>query len=233
MPVLAVTSNAVPPLSEVPTMSLPVAPVGEMPAWWNEARAALSVADPTMSGVIREWGDAHLVSRGDPFKTLARSIVGQQISVKAAQAVWLRFERECRTVTPERVSRMRLATLARAGLSTRKAEYVRDLAVHFVTGEVSPTHWPGLDDEAVIAELVQVRGIGRWTAEMFLIFNLLRPDVFPLDDLGLLKAISVRYKQGQSVTKAEALEIGRRWQPWRTVATWYLWRSLDPVPVEY
>jgi len=203
------------------------------PAYWDEAAACLASADPTMAAVIRQCGNGRLASRGDPFVTLARSIVGQQISVKAAQSVWLRLERECRTVTPDRVSRMRLTTLARAGLSVRKAEYVRDLAVHFVTGEVNPTHWPALDDEAIIAELVRVRGIGRWTAEMFLIFNLLRPDVFPLDDLGLMKAISVRYKAGQSVTKAEANEIGRQWQPWRTVATWYLWRSLDPVPVDY
>jgi DNA-3-methyladenine glycosylase II len=206
---------------------------GLMPVYWPQASAELAAADGRMAAIIGDWGDAHLVSRGDPFVTLARSIVGQQISVKAAQAVWLRFERECRSVTPDRVSRMRLTTLARAGLSVRKAEYVRDLAIHFVTGEVNPAHWPALDDEAIIAELVRVRGIGRWTAEMFLIFNLLRPDVFPLDDLGLMKAISVRYKAGESVTKAEANEIGRRWQPWRTVATWYLWRSLDPVPVEY
>jgi DNA-3-methyladenine glycosylase II len=110
---------------------------------------------------------------------------------------------------------------------------VRDLAVHFVSGQVDPAHWPALDDEAVIDELVQVRGIGRWTAEMFLIFNLLRPNVFPLDDLGLLKAIAIHYNDRQPVSRAEALAVGARWQPWRTVATWYLWRSLDPVPVEY
>jgi DNA-3-methyladenine glycosylase II len=208
-------------------------PPGLMPAYWLRARTELAAADDRLGAIIQGWGSAHLVSRGDAFVTLARSIVGQQISVKAAQAVWQRFERECRTVVPARVARMRLATLTRAGLSTRKAEYVRDLAAHFVSGEVDPLHWPALDDEAVIAQLVQVRGIGRWTAEMFLIFNLLRPNVFPLDDLGLLKAISIHYNEGRSVSRAEATEIGVRWQPWRTVATWYLWRSLDPVPVEY
>jgi DNA-3-methyladenine glycosylase II len=204
-----------------------------MPDYWPQAKAALAAADPPMASIIGAWGTSHLVSRGDPFVTLARSIVGQQISVKAAQAVWQRFERECRMVVPSRVARMRLATLTRAGLSTRKAEYVRDLAVHFVSGQVDPAHWPALDDEAVIDELVQVRGIGRWTAEMFLIFNLLRPNVFPLDDLGLLKAIAIHYNDRQPVSRAEALAVGARWQPWRTVATWYLWRSLDPVPVEY
>jgi DNA-3-methyladenine glycosylase II len=209
-------------------------PPGEAPHWWREASDALAGTDPTMARVIREWtGHGHLRSRGDPFTTLARSIVGQQISVKAAQSVWLRFEKAAGTVTPQRVARMRLTTLTKSGLSTRKAEYVRDLAVHFVGGAVDPAHWPGLDDEAVIAELVQVRGIGRWTAEMFLIFNLLRPDVFPVDDLGLLKAIGLHYNDGRSVSKAEAAELGERWRPWRTLATWYLWRSLDPLPVDY
>lgn len=187
-----------------------------------------------MARLVQAWGPVgQLASRGDPFNTLARSIVGQQISVKAAAAVWSRFEQAAGTVTPQRVSRMRLTTLTGAGLSTRKAEYVRDLASHFVRGTVDPVHWPTLDDEAVIGELVQVRGIGRWTAEMFLIFNLLRPDVFPLDDLGLLKAIAMQYNGGQPVSRSQAADHGQRWQPWRTVATWYLWRSLDPLPVEY
>jgi DNA-3-methyladenine glycosylase II len=204
------------------------------PSWWVEAGEALCAGDPTMAAVIRAWtGHGHLQSRGDPFSTLARSIVGQQISVKAAQSVWQRLERAAGTVTPQRVSRMRLATLTKAGLSGRKAEYVRDLAVHFANGTVSPEHWPGLDDEAVIGELVQVRGIGRWTAEMFLIFNLLRPDVLPTDDLGLLKAIAIHYNDGRPVTRAEAQALGERWRPWRTLATWYLWRSLDPLPVDY
>jgi DNA-3-methyladenine glycosylase II len=207
---------------------------GAHPHWWDQAREALALADPVLGGVIRAWhGHGHLSSRGDPFTTLARSIVGQQISVKAAQAVWLRFERAAGTVAPARVARMRLATLTKAGLSGRKAEYVRDLAGHFVRGSVDPAHWPALDDEAVIAELVQVRGIGRWTAEMFLIFNLLRPDVFPVDDLGLLKAISLHCAGGRAVGRGEALAIGEGWRPWRTAATWYLWRSLDPLPVEY
>lgn len=209
-------------------------PLGEPPHWWREASGALAASDATMARVIAEWtGHGHLRSRGDPFTTLARSIVGQQISVKAAQSVWNRFEAAAVTVTPQRVARMRLTTLTKAGLSTRKAEYVRDLASHFASGAVDPAHWPGLGDEAVIEELVQVRGIGRWTAEMFLIFNLLRPDVYPLDDLGLLKAISIHYNDGQTVTKAEAAALGERWRPWRTLATWYLWRSLDPLPVDY
>ena len=206
----------------------------QKPHYWQQASEALAAADPAMAELVRAWqGVGHLSSRGDPFNTLARSIVGQQISVKAAQAVWLRFEKAAGNVVPDRVARMRLTTLTGAGLSSRKAEYVRDLARHFVQGTIDPAHWPDLEDEAIIAELIQVRGIGRWTAEMFLMFNLLRPDVFPLDDLGLLKAIAMQYNGGQPVTRAEAAGHGQRWQPWRTVATWYLWRSLDPLPVEY
>jgi DNA-3-methyladenine glycosylase II len=235
--VVPAPSRAAPPVAVTPVVTPAIHPIpvpGTRPVYWDDAGAALAATDPVMAGVIRAWtGNGHLSSRGDPFTTLARSIVGQQISVKAAQAVWLRFEKAAGTMTPERVARMRLTTLTRAGLSTRKAEYVRDLAARFVGGAVDPAHWPITDDESVIAELVQVRGIGRWTAEMFLIFNLLRPDVFPVDDLGLLKAISVNYNEGRPVSKAEAAAIGARWQPWRTVATWYLWRSLDPLPVEY
>ena len=212
----------------------PAPAAGLPPAWWREAGEALAAADPTMARVIADTsGHGHLRSRGDPFTTLARSIVGQQISVKAAQSVWTRFEAAAGTVTPARVARMRATTLTGAGLSGRKAEYLRDLASHFVRGTVDPRHWPGLDDEAVIGELVRVRGIGRWTAEMFLIFNLMRPDVFPVDDLGLLKALALHYNDGRAVTKAEAAALGERWRPWRTPATWYLWRSLDPLPVDY
>lgn len=211
-----------------------VEPGSQSAHYWAQASQSLAAADPAMAALVQTWQcTGQLVSRGDPFNTLARSIIGQQISVKAAAAVWLRFEKAAGTVTPQRVSRMRLTTLTNAGLSTRKAEYVRDLAVHFQTGAVDPIQWPHLDDEAVIEQLIQVRGIGRWTAEMFLIFNLLRPDVFPLDDLGLLKAIALQYNGGQAVSRSQAAQIGERWQPWRTVATWYLWRSLDPVPVAY
>ncbi len=119
------------------------------------------------------------------------------------------------------------------GLSRRKAEYLKDLGARFVSGEVDPAHWPGRDDEAIIDELCCVRGIGRWTAEMFLIFNLLRPDVYPVDDIGLLKAMGITTATGGKLDRRAALEMSETWRPWRTVATWYLWRSLDPLPVEY
>jgi DNA-3-methyladenine glycosylase II len=169
--------------------------------------------------------------RHDPFVTLARSIVGQQISVKAAQAVWERVKEACPTLAPAKFTRLGLEKLSACGLSKRKAEYILDLAEHFVSGALHVDTWATMDDEAVIAELTQIRGIGRWTAEMFLIFNLMRPDVLPLDDVGLIQAISVNYFSGEPVTRSEAREVAANWEPWRTVATWYMWRSLDNVAV--
>ncbi len=208
------------------------APVGK-PHYWDLACAELAAADPVMARLIATLGASHLVARGDSFVTLARAIVGQQISVRAAQTVWDRFVKAARDVRPARVARMRESTLRACGLSQRKAEYVRDLAASFAGGTIDPLALPELDDEAVIGQLVAVRGVGRWTAEMFLIFNLLRPDVFPVDDLGLLRAIARHYRDGAQVSRGEALAIGESWRPWRSVATWIMWRSLDPVPVEY
>jgi DNA-3-methyladenine glycosylase II len=207
------------------------------PPYWNRARRALAAADPTMAGIIAGHPRVALMSRGDAFTTLARSIVGQQISVKAADAVWGRFCASCGQLTPRGVLRRRAATLRACGLSDRKVEYIRDLAAHFVSGRVDPARFAAQDDETIIADLTDIRGIGRWTAEMFLIFNLLRPNVLPLDDLGLLRAVSLNYLQGEPIegrpgrARVEALAVA--WSPWRSVATWFLWRSLDPAPVEY
>ena len=185
-----------------------------------------------MKALIRNYPDAILRSRGNAFETLLRAIVGQQISLKSADAVWARL---C-AATPiqaESVSRLAPDQLRLCGLSRMKAEYCCDLAGHFVEGRIRPRRWARMEDEAIIAELIDVRGIGRWTAEMFLMFHLLRPNVWPVDDLGLLKALSLHYAEGEKITPSRARAMGEAWQPWRTVATWYLWRSLDPVPVEY
>ena len=209
------------------------------PPYWDDATAHLAAADPTLAKLIAEYPGIHLTRRSDPFTTLARAIVGQQISVKAAQSIWERFAAASGgTGTPvrldaARIARMRLPTLTRVGLSGRKAEYLRDLARHFVSGKLDPAQWPALSDEALIEALVDVKGIGRWTAEMFLIFHELRPDVFPLDDIGLQKAIALHYHDGRRRVRRTLERLGRTWRPYRSVATWYLWRSLDPIPVEY
>ena len=125
------------------------------------------------------------------------------------------------------------AVLRTCGLSERKARYLHDLARHFVLGQLEPRQWRELPDDALIAALCDVKGIGRWTAEMFLIFHELRPDVLPLDDIGLQRAVALHYHRGRRVAVSTIRRRGETWRPWRSVATWYLWRSLDPVPVEY
>lgn len=210
---------------------------GVTPDYWDDACRHLSRRDRVMKRLIPKFGEARLQSRGDAFTTLARSIVGQQISVKAAQSVWSRFAAltpgPSTRIAPSAVLSLSVPTLREAGLSSRKVEYLRDLASHFEEGRVHVRQWQQMDDEAIVEELVAIRGIGRWTAEMFLIFHLMRPNVLPLDDLGLLKGISLNYFSGEPVSRAEAREVGDAWAPYRSVATWYIWRSLDPLPVEY
>ncbi len=203
------------------------------PEYWDRAKRALRRKDAVMSSIMQRHKGIYLVRRGEPFLTLARAIVGQQISVKAAQSVWDRVVACAGAVTPEGILLKKPTELRACGLSDRKTEYIVDLARRFAEGLVHPYRWDEMSDEEVIADLVQVRGIGRWTAEMFLIFNLLRPDIFPLDDLGLQKGIRVCYFKGRKVSLARMRKLGESWRPWRSVATWYLWRSLDPVPVEY
>jgi DNA-3-methyladenine glycosylase II len=203
------------------------------PDYWDRAKRALARRDPVMGGIMRAHPRIFLARRGEPFLTLARAIVGQQISVKAAQSVWDRLAACVGDMTPEGVLLKPRPQLRACGLSDRKTEYIADLAQHFADGAIHVHRWPQMTDEDIIAELVQVRGIGRWTAEMFLIFNLLRPDVFPLDDLGLQKGICVSYFRNRKVALSTMRKLGESWRPWRSVATWYLWRSLDPVPVEY
>jgi DNA-3-methyladenine glycosylase II len=203
------------------------------PDYWEDACKHLMKKDRVMKRLIPQFGQACLQSRGDAFATLARSVVGQQISVKAAQTVWDRFAKLPRQMTPAQVLRLKIDDMRAAGLSARKVEYLVDLALHFDSGKVHVEDWTAMDDEAIIDELVAIRGIGRWTAEMFLIFHLMRPNVLPLDDVGLINGISKSYFSGEVVSRSEAREVALAWAPYRTVATWYIWRSLDPVPVEY
>ena len=203
------------------------------PEYWAEACKHLIKKDRVMKRLIPQFGEASLQSRGDAFVTLARSIVGQQISVKAAQTVWDRFALLMRKITPTNVLKLKVDDMRAAGLSARKVEYLVDLALHFDNGALNFKHWVDMDDEAIIGELVAIRGIGRWTAEMFLMFHLLRPNVLPLDDVGLINGISKNYFSGESVSRNEAREVAAPWAPYCSVATWYIWRSLDPLPVAY
>ena len=203
-----------------------------VPGYWDDACRHLVKRDRVMKKLIPKFGDARLQSNGDAFTTLARSIVGQQVSTKSAQGVWRKLVAavdgpDVELLQPSAVLTLAAETLKGVGLSARKVEYLSDLARHFSDGAVHVGQWHGMDDEAIIEELVAIRGIGRWTAEMFLIFHLLRPNVLPLDDPNLIRGISENYFSGEPVSRAEARELGDGWAPYRSVATWYLWRSLD------
>jgi DNA-3-methyladenine glycosylase II len=208
-------------------------PVVVTPEYWARACAHLMKKDRVMRRLVPQFAGVCLESRGDAFITLARSVVGQQISVKAAQTVWDRFQALMRKVTPAAVLKLEVDAMRGSGLSARKVEYLRDLAQHFANKRVHVKDWSEMDDEAIIDELVAIRGIGRWTAEMFLIFHLMRPDVLPVDDVGLINGVSRLYFSEEAVSRSELREVAQAWAPYRSVATWYIWRSLDPQPVAY
>ena len=215
------------------------------PEYWNKAKTALKKRDPILKKIIESYHGEAMQLRGDPFFTLARSITGQQISVKAADSVWNKLltalplpnppsqAREGKGMTPEIIAMMDAKKLRACGLSERKVIYLHGLANHFLENEKRIREWPKLSDDGIIKELVALHGIGRWTAEMFLIFGLGRPDVFPLDDLGLLKGIYRHYNKGKPLPLKKIVKIGESWRPYRSMGTWYMWRVLDPLPVAY
>jgi DNA-3-methyladenine glycosylase II len=203
------------------------------PEYWEKAKRTLSRRDPRLRAIIRSYRGEALRLRGKGFQTLARAIVGQQISVKAADSVWRRMRKAVVRVTPRQVAYAPFEVLRECGLSNAKVLYMHSLANHFLENSAKIRRWPRMEDEAIIEELTTVKGIGRWTAEMFLIFALGRPDVFPIDDLGVLKGIYRHYNGGEKMSTDAVLEVSELWRPYRSVGTWYMWRVLDPVPVEY
>ena len=203
------------------------------PDFWEKAKKHLILNDKELGKIIRQYPKDFLFTKSDPFYTLSRSIIGQQISVKAAQAVWEKYENKLKNVTPKNTLSMHYMTLKSCGLSRQKISYLKSLSKAFNEQRINPNKWNNYTDEQIIDELTLIKGIGRWTAEMFLIFNLCRPDIFPLDDLGLIKGICNCYNLNYPITKEHALKLSLKWKPYRSVATWYFWRSLDPIPVEY
>jgi DNA-3-methyladenine glycosylase II len=198
------------------------------PAYWEDAKKHLVRTDPVFRRLVRDYPDVSVRGRGDEFQTLARAIVGQQISTKAAKSIWARFEACSGAVTPGQVAALAPEAMRACGLSNAKVRYVHDLAAHFSSGSIQPRRWRKMDDEAIIEDLVRVKGIGRWSAEMFLMFHLMRPDVLPVDDLGLRRAMERHFNKGKALTPKKMRAIGERWAPFRSVASWYLWRSLEP-----
>ena len=203
------------------------------PIFWEKAKKVLISKDKKLGKIISNYPKDFLFSKSDPFYTLARSIVGQQISVKAAQAVWDKLENKAKCIEPNYISKMHFMSLKSCGLSRQKIKYLKSLSSAFIQNKINPDKWKKYNDEDIINELVVIKGIGRWTAEMYLIFNLCRPDIFPVDDLGLIKGICNCYNLKYPITKSHAIKLSKKWKPYRSVATWYFWRSLDPIPVEY
>jgi len=203
------------------------------PVYWEEGKRALAARDKTLKAIIKSYHGETLTLRGTPFVTLCRSITGQQISVKAADSVWNRLAQGLSDITPEIIADTPAPVLRSFGLSERKAIYLHAIASHFIENGKLIKKWPKIPDDEVIAELISIKGIGRWTAEMFLIFGLGRPDVFPVDDLGLLKALNRHYGSGKPLSHKKIIAIGESWRPYRSIGTWYMWRALDPVAVAY
>ena len=203
------------------------------PYFWIKAKKELKKKDKKLGKIIDTYPNDFLFSKSDPFLTLARSIVGQQISVKAAQSVWDKLTIKVEKISPELIYKTHASTLKSAGLSSQKVSYLKNLSYAFINKKLKTKLWSKMGDEEIIDDLTQIKGIGRWTAEMFLIFNLCRADIFPLDDIGMIKGLCKIYSLKYPIERKKLIQIGNKWKPYRSVATWYLWRSLDPIPVEY
>lgn len=204
------------------------------PDYWNDACEHLVKRDRILRKLIPSYGDECIQAHQPPFVTLARIIIGQQISLTLGRSLWARLVESCGgQPTAQCMLGYDEETLRQLGLSRRKAQYILELAHHCAETGIDASRWAQMEDAAVVAELCTIRGVGRWTAEMFLIFNLRRPNVLPLDDTALLRAISHHYFSGEPVSRFEAREVAQAWAPWRTVASWYLWRSMDAAAVEY
>ena len=205
--------------------------LGDRPDYWETAKKELSDNDIILSRIINKFDDLELISRGDLFFTLIRSIIGQQISVKAASTVWSRFAEKVGEITPKNILSVDFEDLRSCGLTQKKTEYVIGISESW--HEYSLFDWNKMDDEEVIEKLIKLRGVGKWTAEMILIFTLLRPDVFPIGDIGMIRGIEKSYNSGVRMSNDELYALSEKWKPWRTVACCYMWRTVDPEPVEY
>ncbi|MDC1029353.1 DNA-3-methyladenine glycosylase 2 family protein [Euryarchaeota archaeon] len=205
--------------------------LGGVPEYWDKAKKELSAKDNILSELIEQYDDLELISRGDLFYTLIRSIIGQQISVKAASTVWSRLSEKVGEIIPENILSQSTDELRNCGLSGKKVEYIRGISESW--NDYSNYEWEKMDDEEIVKKLIQLRGVGRWTAEMILIFTLLRPDIFPIGDIGMIRGIEKTYNSGEKMSMDEIYGISEKWKPWRTVACCYMWSAVDPEPVEY
>ena len=202
------------------------------PDYWEKGKKELKKIDKNIKKIIELYEFPSLTTRENMFYTLIRSIVGQQISVRAADTIWDKIVNEAKEIRPEIIYSMDENTMRDCGLSKRKVEYMKAVSEKWLNG-YDKINWHELSDEAITEKLVEIRGIGKWTAEMILIFTLMRPDIFPMGDIGAIRALEKIYNKGQKMNKEQIEKIVKKWKPWRTIATWYLWRSIDPKPIQY
>jgi len=200
---------------------------------WKLAINDLIKKDKILKKIINKYKSEKLQSKKNAFLTLAKSITGQQISVKAANSIWKKLEKKLKKINSKNILKLKKNEIAKCGFSKQKVNYLLNLAIFFEKNKNIEKKWKKIEDEKIIEDLVKIKGIGRWTAEMFLIFYLLRPNIFPSADIGLLRAISLNYNLEYPLKNSEIKKFKKKWEPWSTVATWYLWRSLDPIPVKY
>ena len=202
------------------------------PKYWDQGKKYLSKKDKILGKLIKKY-KGNLKTRSDPFFSLCKSIVGQQISVQAASSVWKKLETKAKKIHPKNIYKLTPKQLASCGLSRQKISYLKILAKKFLNKELDIKKLKKMNDQDAIKYLVQVKGIGVWTAEMFLFFNQMRPDIFPVQDIGLLRGISNNYKTKYPPSPSQLKKFKQKWSPYCTVATWYLWRSIDPEPIQY
>ena len=206
----------------------------KQPVYWNKAKKILSKRDPILKKIFKKYDKGFLTSREDPFFSLCRTIIGQQISTKAADSIWLKFEKKCKNkIIPQNVLKLSSSSLKSAGLSRQKISYLKNIAKSFKNGSFNIKDLKKMNDENAIEYITQLKGLGIWSAQMFLMFNLNRSDIFPTKDIGLLRAISKNYKVKYPPNEKFLSKISKKFLGYRTVFTWYMWKSIDPVEVEY
>ena len=204
------------------------------PFYWHKAKKILSKRDPILRKIINKFNKGFLTTRKDPFFSLCRTIVGQQISTKAADSIWLRFEEKCKKkIIPETILKLPSRSLKSAGLSRQKVSYLKNIAKSFKNKSFNIRDLKKMDDDLAIDYITSLKGLGVWSAQMFLMFNLNRPDIFPTKDIGLIRAISKNYKTSYPPSERFLNKISKMHSGYRSVLTWYMWRSIDPVDVEY
>jgi DNA-3-methyladenine glycosylase II len=204
------------------------------PAYWNKAKIYLSKKDIVIKHLISNYKNGHLISRNDVFFSLCKSIIGQQISVAAANSVFLKFKKKCKNkITPKTVNKLSSISLKSCGLSRQKVRGIKDLSRRIINKTFKPNLIKNMNDEEAIEYLVNLRQIGRWSAEMILLFTFNRSNIWPLQDIGLLRAVSNNYKKKYYPPKVFLDKLHKRFSPYCSVATWYLWRSIDDEPIQY